>query len=159
MPDDPIARRTIGDLVTDSARRFADTPALWAETGRVLSHRQLAAVQTAQVAALRAAGVAPSDRVAVALPKSADAAAVSLVLASACCCVPLNPDAPAPELAAALQRTLSRFLVAQPHSPAWQCGQALGLTCIGVTAEPTGGFRFRGNGWSPPTLRCTARSC
>lgn len=141
-PNDPIAPRTIGDLITDSARRFADAPALCAGPGRVLSHRQLAAVQTAQVAALRAAGIDPGDRIGVVLPRSADAAAVSLVLASAACCVPLNPDATAPELTAALQRTGCRWLVAQPHSAAWQCGQALGLACIDVTTEPAGGFRF-----------------
>ncbi|WP_440941192.1 AMP-binding protein, partial [Immundisolibacter sp.] len=155
MPDDPIAWRTIGDLIANSARRFGDAPAVWAHPSRVLSHRQLAAVQTAQVAALRAAGVAPGDRVAVVLPKSADTAAVSLVLASACCCVPLNPDATAPELTAALQRTHSRWLVAQPHSPAWQCGQALGLTCIGVAPEPAGGFRFE---HPPPADRPVANA-
>ena len=155
MPDGPVMRRTIGDLVEQAARRFAHAPALLAGSGRVLSHRQFADLRASQVAAVQAAGVTPGDRVAVALPKSADAAAVSLVLASACCCVPLNPDAPAPELAAALRRTGCRWLVAQPHSPAWQCGQALGLTCIGVTADPTGGFRFQ---HLPPANRPVAKA-
>ncbi len=140
---DPVARFTIRDLIDHTARHFADASALLSSNGRTLSHSRLAALRLTRVAELRAAGLSPADRVAVALPKSADAAALSLILASACCCVPLNPDSTAAELRATLARTRCGWLVAAPGSMAWECGQALGLNCVSVESQPEGGFSFR----------------
>lgn len=82
IPGEPVVHRTIGDLIEQSARRFAHAPALLAGSDRVLSHRQLADLRALRVAAVQSAGITPGDRVAVVLPKSSDAAAASLASAN-----------------------------------------------------------------------------
>ena len=58
---------------------------------QALSHAALQARIVTLRRALHAAGFGCSARVAVELPKSADLAVLLLAVASACCCVPLNP--------------------------------------------------------------------
>ncbi|MDE5446602.1 amino acid adenylation domain-containing protein, partial [Bradyrhizobium sp. CSA207] len=62
-----------------------------------LNYGELGARTGHLVRSLRRLGIGPADRIAVALPRGADSALALIAVASACACVPVNPDLTADE--------------------------------------------------------------
>ncbi|MFK4505390.1 amino acid adenylation domain-containing protein [Bradyrhizobium daqingense] len=88
----------IGRLLDVHAQRMPAAPALLAPGRPALSYGALAVSIRQLVRSLRGLGIAPADRIAVALPRSADSALALIAVASSCACVPVNPDLTADEL-------------------------------------------------------------
>jgi amino acid adenylation domain-containing protein len=86
-------------LYRAALRRAPHAPAL-ADGERVWSYAQLDAAAAALAARLRAAGVAPGERIGIALPRGADlVAGILAAFALGCAYVPLDPDYPPARLA------------------------------------------------------------
>ncbi|BCQ07465.1 fatty-acyl-CoA synthase [Mycobacterium heckeshornense] len=64
MIGEPFSGMTLGDIVTDNARRFPDVPA-YRQGGRMLTHRDLRERALRMVSAMMAIGVRRQDRVAI----------------------------------------------------------------------------------------------
>jgi non-ribosomal peptide synthetase component F len=88
----------IGGLLAFHARTTPAAPALLAPGRPPLTYGALGATIEHLLRTLRGLGIAPADRVAVALPRGADSALALIAVASSCACVPLNPDLTADEL-------------------------------------------------------------
>src|SRR5215469_12091281 len=85
-------------LLTETAARAPQRPAI-ASGDCQLSYEHLDRVSTQVARSLRRMGVAPGDRVAILVPKSAAAVAgLYGVLKAGACYVPLDPKAPAQRL-------------------------------------------------------------
>ena len=88
----------IGGLLAFHARTMPAAPALLAPGRPPLTYGALGAGIAHLVRTLRGLGIAPADRIAVALPRGADSALALIAVASSCACVPVNPDLTADEL-------------------------------------------------------------
>ncbi|MGY2933539.1 non-ribosomal peptide synthetase component F [Bradyrhizobium sp. GM6.1] len=88
----------IGGLLDFHARKMPVAPALLAPGRPVLNYGGIGARTQDLVRTLRGLGIAPTDRIAVALPRGADSALALIAVASSCACVPVNPDLTADEL-------------------------------------------------------------
>ena len=88
----------IGGLLDFHARTTPTAPALLAPGRPVLNYGGIGARTQDLVRTLRGLGIAPADRIAVALPRGADSALALIAVASSCACVPVNPDLTADEL-------------------------------------------------------------
>ncbi|KJC53338.1 non-ribosomal peptide synthetase [Bradyrhizobium sp. LTSP857] len=88
----------VGGLLDYYARRTPTAPALLAPGRPPLSYGALGARTEHLVHTLRGLGIAPADRIAVALPRGADSALALIAVATACACIPVNPDLTADEL-------------------------------------------------------------
>src|SRR5262245_17922887 len=82
----------IGGLLDFYARRTPAAPALLAPGRPALTYAELDDLIQQLVLALRGLGIAPADRIAVALPRGADSALALIAVASAGACIPINPD-------------------------------------------------------------------
>jgi acyl-CoA synthetase (AMP-forming)/AMP-acid ligase II/acyl carrier protein len=85
------APASLADLIRHHADHTPDAVALLAPDRAPTSFAGLAAQLDRVAARLKAAGIGPGHRVAMALPNGADAAVAFLALASHCACAPLNP--------------------------------------------------------------------
>ncbi len=88
----------IGGLLDFHARKTPMAPALLAPGRPALTYGELGELIRQLVHTLRGLGIAPADRIAVALPRGADSALALIAVASAGACVPVNPDLTADEL-------------------------------------------------------------
>jgi amino acid adenylation domain-containing protein len=88
----------IGDILDVYARESPAAPAILAPLRPPLSFAELGGRTHHAVHTLRALGIAPTDRIAVALPRGADSALALIAVATAATCVPINPDLTADEL-------------------------------------------------------------
>ncbi len=80
----------------DAAARWGDRPAAREGSGEPVSYRELDELSDRVATVLARRGVAPGDRVGVALPKSVDALACVLgAMKAGAAYVPVDPDAPA----------------------------------------------------------------
>src|SRR5438309_889845 len=82
----------IGGLLAFHARTAPEVPALLSPGRPALTYAALGARIVHLVQTLRGRGIAPGDRIAVALPRGADSALALIAVASSCACVPVNPD-------------------------------------------------------------------
>ena len=103
--------RTIGSLLEARAAVFAEAVALAGLHGERWTYRTLSHQASRLVGQLRTAGIGPRDVVATLLPNGPVAAATLLALASGTVIAPLNPELPAAELRALLERLRPRSLV------------------------------------------------
>src|SRR5258708_4362308 len=87
-----VPASTIRALLAAHASRSPDRAAIRAPDRNALSYAELHGASLAVAAALRERGIAPSDRVALALPNGPEAAVAFLAVAAAATCAPLNPS-------------------------------------------------------------------
>lgn len=87
----------IGGLLDFYAQKSPAAPALLAPSRPPLNYGELSGRSAHLVRTLRGLGIGPADRIAVALPRGADSAMALIAVASACACVPVNPDLTADE--------------------------------------------------------------
>lgn len=139
----------IGGLLAFHARTAPAAPALLAPGRAPLTYGALGARIGHLVHTLRGLGIAPADRIAVALPRGADSALALIAVASACACVPVNSDLTADEL----QRYFSELKLtalltrADMNSASRDVARALGIAVIDFVPGPEtdlGGCEFSG---------------
>lgn len=145
---------TIGGLLALHARTIPAAPALLAPGRPPLSYGALGAGIEHLVRTLRGLGIAPSDRVAVALPRGADGALALIAVASACACVPVNPDLTADELQRYFSELKLSALVTpvDMNSPSRDVARALDIAVIDFVPAPAadlGGCAFVGSTVGP----------
>ena len=144
------APSTIAGLLEESARRRGDAPALIGEGRPPLDFRGLHDVSLETRAALRAAGVGPGDRVAIALPDGPALAAAFLATASSAVAAPLNPAYRRPEFEFYFEDLGARavLLPPGPDGAAREAATALGIPVLRVAEEdgPAGAFRLEKEG-------------
>ena len=90
------------------------------------------------VGTLRGLGIAPADRIAVALPRGADSALALIAVASAGACVPVNPDLTADELQRYFSELKLTALVtrADMNSPSRDVARTLDIAVIDFVPGP-----------------------
>src|SRR4029077_18388059 len=144
----------IGSFLDFYARKAPAAPALLAPCHRALNYGALGARIEHLVRTLHGLGIAPADRIAVALPRGADSALALIAVAAACACVPVNPDLTADEL----QRYFSELELtalltrADMNSPSRDVARALGIAVIDYLPGPEndlGGCEFTGPAVGP----------
>ncbi|QPF90417.1 non-ribosomal peptide synthetase [Bradyrhizobium commune] len=148
----------IGGLLDLYAQKTPTAPALLAPGRPPLSYAGLGARTVHLVRTLRGLGIGPTDRIAVALPRGADSALALIAVASACACIPVNPDLTADELQRYFSELKLTALVtrADLNSPSRDVARALDIAVIDFVPGPEsdlGGCEFKG-----PTigLACTS---
>ncbi|RXH06915.1 amino acid adenylation domain-containing protein [Bradyrhizobium guangzhouense] len=139
----------IGSLLAFHARTMPAAPALIAPGRPPLTYGALGAGIAHVVRTLRGLGITPADRIAVALPRGADAALALIAVASTCACVPVNPDLTADELQRYFSELKLTALVtrADMNSPSRDVARTLDIAVIDFVpaAEPDlGGCAFVG---------------
>ncbi|MET3910527.1 amino acid adenylation domain-containing protein [Bradyrhizobium sp. S3.3.6] len=139
----------IGGLLAFHARTMPAAPALLAPGRPPLNYGALGARIAHLVQTLRGLGVAPGDRIAVALPRGADSALALIAVASSCACVPVNPDLTADELQRYFSELKLTALVtrADMNSPSRDVARALDIAMIDFVPGPEtdlGGCAFIG---------------
>ncbi|WGD50779.1 amino acid adenylation domain-containing protein [Bradyrhizobium sp. CB1650] len=128
----------IGGLLDVYARQTPAAPALLAPDRPQLNYGELAAGTHHLVRTLRWLGIAPADRIAVALPRGADSALALIAVATACACVPVNPDLTADELQRYFSELKLTALVTRSdmNSPSRDVARALGIEVIDFVPGP-----------------------
>jgi oxalate---CoA ligase len=111
---DPAGSASPLGLIRAHAARDADAVALLGPGDRPVGYGTLAELIEQTVAALRAAGVRPRDRIAMILADDVDAAVLFLAAATAAVCSPLNPAYSADELDRAFTDLSPALLVLSP---------------------------------------------
>lgn len=139
----------IGGLLDFYARKTPTAPALLAPGRPILNYGALGEVTQDLVRALRALGMTPADRIAVALPRGADSALALIAVASSCACIPVNPDLTADELQRYFSELKLTALVTRADmSPASrEAAKALDIAVIDFVPGPQdnlGGCAFVG---------------
>ncbi|WP_234685757.1 non-ribosomal peptide synthetase [Bradyrhizobium monzae] len=139
----------IGGLLAFHARTMPAAPALLAPGRPPLTYGALGAGIAHLVQTLRELGIAPVDRMAVALPRGADSALALIAVASSCACVPVNPDLTADELQRYFSEMKLTALVtrADMNSPSRDVARALDIAVIDFVPGPEtdlGGCEFIG---------------
>jgi amino acid adenylation domain-containing protein len=139
----------IGSLLAFYARQTPDAPALLAPERPPLSYGELGGRTVHLVHTLRELGIGPADRIAVALPRGADSALALIAVATACACVPVNPDLTADELQRYFSELQLTALVTRSdlNSPSRDVAKALGIAVIDFVPGPPdnlGGCRLVG---------------
>ena len=139
-------------------------PALLAPGRPPLTYGALGAGIAHLVQTLRGLGIAPDDRIAVALPRGADSALALIAVASTCACVPVNPDLTADELQRYFSELKLTALVtrADMNSPSRDVARALDIAVIDFVPGPEtdlGGCEFIGPTIGPAEheRRCECR--
>ncbi len=140
---------TILDLINHTASRQPDAPALLASSRKPLSYASLRQQTTYTIAALRAAGVATEDKVAVVLPNGTEMAAAVVAVASGAICAPLNPAYGEDELRFYLSDLGAKVLLlpAGYEGAARVVADELGIRCLPVSWDdrgPAGRFELLG---------------
>ncbi|QOZ47455.1 non-ribosomal peptide synthetase [Bradyrhizobium sp. CCBAU 53340] len=154
---------TIGGLLALHARSTPAAPALLAPGRPPLTYGALGARIEHLVRTLRGLGIAPADRMAVALPRGADSALALIAVASTCACVPVNPDLTADELQRYFSEMKLSALVtrADMNSPSRDVARALDIAVIDFVPGPEadlGGCEFVGPTVGPPGAGGAARA-
>ncbi|WP_027532798.1 non-ribosomal peptide synthetase [Bradyrhizobium sp. WSM3983] len=128
----------IGSLLAFHARTTPEAPALLAPGRPPLIYGALGAGIAHLVQTLRGRGIAPGDRIAVALPRGADSALALIAVASSCACVPVNPDLTADELQRYFSELKLTALVtrADMNSPSRDVARALDIAVIDFVPGP-----------------------
>lgn len=128
----------IGGLLDFHARKMPVAPALLAPGRPVLNYGGIGARTQDLVRTLRGLGIAPTDRIAVALPRGADSALALIAVASSCACVPVNPDLTADELQRYFSELKLTALVtrADTNSAARDVAKALDIAVIDFVPGP-----------------------
>ncbi|RXT47818.1 non-ribosomal peptide synthetase [Bradyrhizobium betae] len=139
----------IGGLLDFYARKTPAAPALLAPGRPALSYGVLGERTQDLVRTLRGLGIAPADRIAVALPRGADSALAMIAVASASACIPVNPDLTADELQRYFSELKPKALVtrADMNSPSRDIARALDIAVIDFVPGPKddlGGCAFTG---------------
>ena len=106
--------RTIAALLEGRARRAGSSPALLAPGRPALDSRGLARLVREAREPLRAAGVGPSHRVALALPDGPATAAAFLAVAASASAAPLNPASTGLEMERGLRDLDARAVIVPP---------------------------------------------
>jgi amino acid adenylation domain-containing protein len=145
----------IGGLLGFHAQASPAAAALLAPGRPPLTYGALGARIAHLVRTLRGIGIAPADRIAVALPPGADSALALIAVASSCACVPVNPDLTADELQRYFSELKLTALVtrADMNSPSRDVARALDIAVIDFVPGPNtdlGGGAFTGPGIGPP---------
>lgn len=153
----------IGALLAFYARTIPVAPALLASGRPPLTYGALGARIAHLVRTLRGRGVAPDDRIAVALPRGADSALALIAVASSCACVPVNPDLTADELQRYFSELKLTALVtrADMNSPSRDVARALDIAVIDFVPGPEtdlGGCEFVGATIGPASTNGGARA-
>ena len=123
---------TLAAQFETGAMRFGHRMAVLGDV-QALTHADLQARIVTLRNALYEAGFGPSARVAVELPKSADSAVLLLAVASACCCVPLNPAMTRQERGRVLLACQVDACITVRESAAWHQLETLSIARIAVT--------------------------
>ncbi|MBR0728819.1 non-ribosomal peptide synthetase [Bradyrhizobium japonicum] len=144
----------IGGLLDFYARETPAAPALLAPGRPALTYGKLGELIQQLVRTLRGLGIAPADRIAVALPRGADSALALIAVASAGACVPVNPDLTADELQRYFSELKLTALVtrADMNSPSRDVAKALDIAVIDFVPGPNenlGGCAFIGPAVGP----------
>ncbi|WP_441234056.1 amino acid adenylation domain-containing protein [Bradyrhizobium sp. 930_D9_N1_4] len=152
----------IGGLLDFYARKAPASPALLAPGRPGLTYGKLSDLIQQLVRTLRGLGIAPADRIAVALPRGADSALALIAVASAGACVPVNPDLIADELQRYFSELKLTALVtrADMNSPSRDVARALGIAVIDFVPGPDdnlGGCAFIGPAVGPANTSGTSR--
>lgn len=139
----------IGALLAFHARTIPAAPSLLAPGRPPLTYGALGARIAHLVLTLRGRGIAPGDRIAVALPRGADSALALIAVASSCACVPINPELTADELQRYFSELKLTALVtrADMNSPSRDVAKALDIAVIDFVPGPEtdlGGCEFVG---------------
>ena len=137
----------LGGLLDFYARRTPAAPALLAPGRPPLTYGELGARTGHLVRTLRGLGIAPADRIAVALPRGAESALALIAVAAACACIPVNPDLTADELQRYFSELKLTALVtrADMNSAARDVAKALDIAVIDFVPGPEtdlGGCEF-----------------
>jgi amino acid adenylation domain-containing protein len=140
---------SVGGLLAFHARTTPAAPALLAPGRPPLNYGSLGARIDHLVRTLRGLGIAPADRIAVALPRGADSALALIAVASSCACVPVNPDLTADELQRYFSELKLTALVtrADMNSASRDVARALDIAVIDFVPGPEmdlGGCEFTG---------------
>ena len=126
-----------------------DAPAIVASNRAALGYAALSEQIDIVACAVRAAGVATTDRVAIVLNNGPEMATAFLGVAACAACAPLNPGYRADELRFYLQDTRARAVVAPKgeRGPLPAVVRALGLALLEIETDrgaPAGSFRITG---------------
>ncbi|MGX1325251.1 amino acid adenylation domain-containing protein [Bradyrhizobium sp. USDA 377] len=152
----------IGGLLDFHARRIPEAPAILAPGRPALTYGALGERTHDLVHTLRGLGIAPADRIAVALPRGADSALALIAVASSCACIPVNPDLTADELQRYFSELKLTTLVtrADMNSPSRDVAKALGIAVIDFVPGPKddlGGCTFMGPKIGPASTSGASR--
>lgn len=152
----------IGALLDFYARRIPAAPAILAPGRPALLYGALGERIEDMVRTLRGLGIAPADRVAVALPRGADSALALIAVASSCACVPVNPDLTADELQRYFSELKLTALVtrADMNSASRDVARMLDIAVIDFVPGPKddlGGGTFTGPSVGPASTRGASR--
>ncbi|APO50849.1 non-ribosomal peptide synthetase [Bradyrhizobium diazoefficiens] len=152
----------IGGLLDFYARRTPAAPALLAPGRPALTYGALGERTQDLVRTLRGLGIAPADRIAVALPRGADSALALIAVASSCACVPVNPDLTADELQRYFSELKLTALVtrADMNSASRDVARALDIAVIDFVPGPQddlGGCAFVGPAVGPASASGASR--
>ena len=151
----------IGGFLGFHARTMPQAPALLAPGRPPLTYGALDTSIAHLVRTLRGLGITPADRIAVALPRGADSAVALIAVASACACVPVNPDFTADELQRYFSEIKLTALVtrADMNSSSRDVARALDIAVIDFVPGPEtdlGGCEFAGPTIGPACADGTA---
>ncbi|EIG61459.1 MULTISPECIES: non-ribosomal peptide synthetase [unclassified Bradyrhizobium] len=152
----------IGGLLDFHARKTPAAPALLAPGRPVLNYGGIGARTQDLVRTLRGFGIAPADRIAVALPRGADSALALIAVASSCACVPVNPDLTVDELQRYFSELKLTALVtrADTNSAARDVAKALDIAMIDFVPgaqDDLGGCTFVGPAVGPASSSGASR--
>ena len=138
----PPHHASILEALRATARRAPASVALLAPGRKATSYDALVDQLEAIVRYLRAGGIAPTDRVAVALPNGPEAAAAVLGTVAAAACAPLAPDLPEAEFANQLTTLGVRaVMVLRGHETAARAAaSSCGISVIELDAGETAGI-------------------
>lgn len=153
----------VGGLLDFYARTTPTAPALLAPGRRPLSYGELGATTEHLVRTLRGFGTAPADRIAVALPRGADSALALIAVASACACIPVNPELTVDELQRYFSELKLTALVTRGdmNSASRDVAKALDIAVIDFMLGPEtdlGGCEFIGPTIGPACANGAARA-
>jgi acyl-CoA synthetase (AMP-forming)/AMP-acid ligase II len=132
QPEPPSTPRTLSALIAGIARLRPDAPAILAPHRAALSWVRLAELVENTRRALRAAGVAGGDRVAVVQPNGPEAATAFIAMGASAAFAPLNPSYAEAELEFFLTDLGARALIVQEglESAASRVAARLGVPAI-----------------------------
>jgi len=132
------------DMIARWAERTPDTVAIEAPGRTSLTYGQLLSKIKIVAQQLRSLGVAPDDRVALALPDGPESALALLGIASVATCAPLNPNCTRDEFEFYLKDLNAKALMvlAKEASPARAVAQARGILTLEIVPKLDGAAGF-----------------
>lgn len=130
--------KTIPELLAKQASALPTTPAIEAPSRQALTYKTLWEQVSSIVNVLKAAGVCPTDRVALLLPNGPEMAVAFLAAASTAVAAPLNPAYRAKELEFYFSDLRPRVLLVDSRldTPARDLAPSYGATVIELVSSP-----------------------